>query len=42
MVSMYSELSSAAGEGFASELRSGGSIGSRPITIIKAENPWGS
>ena len=42
MVSMYSVVSSAAGEGLASEVRSRGSIGSRPIAIIEAENPWGS
>ena len=42
MVSMYSAVSSAAGEGFASEVRSGGSVGSRPVAIIEAENPWGS
>ena len=38
MVSTYSEESSAAGEGLASEVRSGGSVGSRPVTIIEAEN----
>ena len=31
-----------AGEGLASEVRSGGSVGSRPVAIIEAENPWGS
>ena len=42
MVSTYSVVSSAAGEGLASEVRSGGSVGSRPVAIIEAENPWGS
>ena len=42
MVSTYSEGSSAAGDGLASEVRSGGSVGSRPVAIIEAENPWGS
>ena len=42
MVSMYSAVSSVAGEGLASEVRSGGSVGSRPAAIIEAENPWGS
>ena len=42
MVSMYSVVSSAAGEGLVSEVRSGGSVGSRPVAIIEAENPWGS
>ena len=42
MVSTYSVVSSAAGEGFASEVRSGGSIGSRPVAIIDAEKSWGS
>ena len=41
MVSTYSAGSSAAGEGLASEVRSGGSVGSRPIAIIEAENPLG-
>ena len=41
MVSTYSEVSSAAGEGLASETRSGGSVGSQPVAIIKAENPLG-
>ena len=39
MVSMYFAVSSAAGEGLASEVRSGGSVGSRPVAIIEAENP---
>ena len=42
MVSTYSAVSSAAGEGLASEARSGRSIGSRPVAIIEAENLWGS
>ena len=42
MVSTYSAGSSAAGERLASEARSGGSVGSRPVEIIEAENPWGS
>ena len=42
MVSTYSAGSSAAGEWLASEARSGGSVGSRPVAIIEAENPWGS
>ena len=42
MVSTYSVVSSAAGEGLASEVRSGGSIFSLPVEIIEAENPWGS
>ena len=42
MVSAYSAGSSAAGEGLASEARPGGSIGSRLVAIIEAENPWGS
>ena len=41
MVSTYCRVSSAAGEGLALEARSGGSVGSRPVTIIEAENPWG-
>ena len=42
MVSMYSAGSSAAGEELASEVRSGGSVGLRPVAVIEAENPWGS
>ena len=42
MVSTYSVGSSTAGEGLASEVRSGGSVGLRPVAIIEAENPWGS
>ena len=42
MVSIYSAVSSVAGEGLASEVRSGGSVGSRPVAIIEPENPWGS
>ena len=41
MVSTYSAGSSAAGEGLASEVRLGGSVGLRPVAIIEAENPWG-
>ena len=42
MVSTYSVMSSAAGEGLTSEVRSGRSVGSRPVATIEAENPWGS
>ena len=42
MISTYSAGSLAAGEGLASEVRSRGSVGSRPVAIIEAENPWGS
>ena len=42
MVSMYSAVSSVAGEGLASDIRSGGSVGLRPVAIIEAENPWSS
>ena len=42
MVFTYSAGSLAAGEGLASEVRSGGSVGSRPVAIIEAENRWGS
>ena len=42
MVSTYSAGSSAAGEGLASEVRLGGSVGLRPVAIIEAEKPWGS
>ena len=38
MVSTYPGVSSAAGEGLASEVRSGGRVGSRPVAIIEAEN----
>ena len=42
MVSTYSGVSSAAEERLASEMSSGGSVGSRPVATIEAENPWGS
>ena len=39
MVSTYAAGSSAGWEGLASEVRSERSVGSRPVAIIKAENP---
>ena len=42
MVSAYSAGSSVAGEGLVSEVRSGGSVGLRPVAIIEAQNLWGS
>ena len=42
MVSTYSEVSSVAGEGLTSEMRSGGSVDSQLVAIIEAENPCGS
>ena len=42
MVSTYAAGSSAVGEGLVSMLRSGESVGLRPVAIMKTENPWGS
>ena len=39
MVSTYSGVSSVAGAGPVSEVRSAGSVGSRPIATMDAENP---
>ena len=36
---MYAAGSSEVGEGLVSRLRSGGSVGSRPVAIMEAENP---
>ena len=38
MVSTLAAWSLAEGEGLVSRLRSGGSVGSRPIAIMEAEN----
>ena len=42
MVSTYAAGSSAVGEGLVSVVRSGESVGSRPVAIMEAENPCGS
>ena len=40
--STYEAGSSSAGEAYASPSRSGGKVGSLPVAIMEAENPWGS
>ena len=40
--SIYEAGSSSAGEAHASPSRSGGKVGSLPVAIMEAENPWGS